>query len=558
MASLLWIDPAGLHAQEASSVFGEVVDVRVTSIDVVATDSKGNPVPGLTRADFQIFEDGKPQEITNFSEVTSTSTQAEVPATPGQPAQAFVRPAAASRRYIFYIDNSTLSVKNRNEIFPAVEKFLADQVTAGDQVMIVSWNGSLQIRLPWTGDRAAIQTTLKTLSGELGGAGQLYAQKMRVERMLHQLEAEAGDPKNMVTYEGVQADVRSYAEATRHDVAMSINGMVKLLTSLAGVEGKKVLVMATESLPTQAGAEMFQVLENIRSRAAISTTSSLADGARRASPIGDLGKYNMSPMVETLARAANAAGVTVYAINPQGTDNDNSGKVELQQPGEESSTFTASMQALDGVKILAGRTGGSAMVGASAATALQRLTADLSSYYSIGFRTHAGSTPDRKVEVRSKREGVRVRYRTSIYYRSIETEMTDRVIANHLQSQVSNELGISLQTDPVTTEGSRRLLPMRVVIPTDSLTLSPDAQGNMTGGFSVFTSAGDTKGGASGVNVQTHKIVWPAAQAAQMKGRRIGFAVQIPMDKNPKQISVGVVDMVSQTEGFATVPVPAN
>jgi hypothetical protein len=43
-----------------------------------------------------------------------------------------------------------------------------------------------------------------------------------------------------------------------------------------------------------------------------------------------------------------------------------------------------------------------------------------------------------------------------------------------------------------------------------------------------------------------------------MKGRRIAFVVQVPMDRNPKQISVGVIDHVSQIQGFATMNVAAN
>jgi VWFA-related protein len=41
---------------------------RETIVDVTVTDSKGNPVHGLTRDDFTIKEDGKPQPIKSFAE----------------------------------------------------------------------------------------------------------------------------------------------------------------------------------------------------------------------------------------------------------------------------------------------------------------------------------------------------------------------------------------------------------------------------------------------------------------------------------------------------------
>ena len=37
-----------------------------------------------------------------------------------------------------------------------------------------------------------------------------------------------------------------------------------------------------------------------------------------------------------------------------------------------------------------------------------------------------------------------------------------------------------------------------------------------------------------------------------MKGRRIGFAIQVPMEKGRRQVSIGVVDHVSQSQGFVT------
>jgi VWFA-related protein len=573
--ALLSFDPLGLRAQQqpSSSSFGEVFDVRVTNVDVVATDAKGNPIAGLQQADFEIFEDGKKQEITNFYEMTMAQTAAGQQAAGSQPVSGW-RPggAASVRKYIFYVDNGTLSLKNRAEIFTGISDFLTTNLLPGDQAMIVNWTGgALHVRQPWTSDRAALDAALKALAGELGSAGQVQAEKQRAIRTLRQFEAESQGPTPMVTYEVVDSAIRAYADSARHDIGQSVNAVNKLLASLSGVEGKKILIMATESLPTQVGAELFQVFDNIRQRVTTGTApppdvytkadgapppgTTLFAGSRRATPISDISKYNVSPLIEGLARTANATGVTVYAINPKGTGNDEAGKADLQESSELNVDFANATQVLDGVNMLTKRTGGVAVIGAPAAMALARLTKDLGSYYSVGYRTRPGTSPDRKIEVRVKRPGVTARYRNSIYYRSLQTEMADRVIANHLQTELTNDLGISLQTEAVKTEGSKKLMPMMIVIPADSLTLLPDAEGNVSGGFSVFTSSGDADGNATGVNVQSQKIKWPPAQAAQMKGRRIGFAVTVPMDKDPKQISVGVVDQVSQVQGFATIKV---
>ena len=45
-------------------------NVVVVLLDVVVTDSSGNPVTGLTQNDFRIFEDDKQQTIASFKEHT--------------------------------------------------------------------------------------------------------------------------------------------------------------------------------------------------------------------------------------------------------------------------------------------------------------------------------------------------------------------------------------------------------------------------------------------------------------------------------------------------------
>ena len=51
----------------------ESIEVRVTNVEVVATGPDGKPVHGLTREDFELLEDGKPQTITNFYEVRAAT-----------------------------------------------------------------------------------------------------------------------------------------------------------------------------------------------------------------------------------------------------------------------------------------------------------------------------------------------------------------------------------------------------------------------------------------------------------------------------------------------------
>src|SRR6476620_11669931 len=59
--------PDSTHAMPPVS---ERVEVSVTNVKVIVTDSKGHRVPDLTKDDFEVFQAGVPQTISNFYAVT--------------------------------------------------------------------------------------------------------------------------------------------------------------------------------------------------------------------------------------------------------------------------------------------------------------------------------------------------------------------------------------------------------------------------------------------------------------------------------------------------------
>ena len=60
------------------------VYARETIVDITVTDAKGNPVHGLTRDDFTVKEDGKPQALKSFAEFGAErpAKQVDVPRLP--------------------------------------------------------------------------------------------------------------------------------------------------------------------------------------------------------------------------------------------------------------------------------------------------------------------------------------------------------------------------------------------------------------------------------------------------------------------------------------------
>ena len=104
-------------------------------VRVVVRDAKGNLVDNLTQQDFRIFDDGKPQPITDFSilRAAGSAGAAPSPPAPNQPTPQPATPAPAPPRFIaFYFDDIHMEVKSTMPIRAAAEKFLAASWRPGD------------------------------------------------------------------------------------------------------------------------------------------------------------------------------------------------------------------------------------------------------------------------------------------------------------------------------------------------------------------------------------------------------------------------------------------
>ena len=69
-------------AAQSGSSFSLRVDVDLVTIEVIALDKKGKPVRNLKKEDFQLYEDGKKQEILSFDEVNGDSRISSLGITP--------------------------------------------------------------------------------------------------------------------------------------------------------------------------------------------------------------------------------------------------------------------------------------------------------------------------------------------------------------------------------------------------------------------------------------------------------------------------------------------
>jgi VWFA-related protein len=105
------------------------VESRLTLVDAVVTDKKGNYVHDLTQNDFKLYEDNKEQKVASFSFGADPAT-----------------PAQEQKRYlVLFFDNSTMSIVDNIQARAAAKNFI-DANAGPDRLMAVA-DFSLNLRV---------------------------------------------------------------------------------------------------------------------------------------------------------------------------------------------------------------------------------------------------------------------------------------------------------------------------------------------------------------------------------------------------------------------------
>jgi len=550
--SILLCLPSAANGQQK---LVETIEVRVTNIDVVVTDGKGNPIVGLNKDDFEIFENGKRQPITNFYEVRpeSVNTVAGMP----PPDESVAAPAEVrQRRIIFFIDNASLHPLRRNEVFASIDKFFDKLFQPGDQAMVVTWNRSLRMVSPFTDDADRLRGALKKVAGMSGGGVQLGADKERLRSEVkalvdatNSMGSRGGAQAMDDTYQQALSMTRAYADNLYSNEKRLTSAMSTMITTLAGLEGKKVMVFVGSQLPDRPGFDMFQWLDQF-----FGTSGRTVPVAYR-----EASRYSIATELEKVAKQANANNVTMYMIDgadpTKGASSDATTADELFDPTVDFTDFTNTANAFGA---MAKMTGGMALMRTNNFDlALNTVARDLGAYYSLGYRQENEKPGDRKIVVKTKNPTFKVRSRQSYVAKSAEAQTEDRVVSNAFHSQVKGDIPITLTTgQPVMQPNHRYKVPVRITFPSN-IVLLPDGN-NLVGGFTVYFAVIDENGGMSPVSKRNQPVKMPRSAEAALRAKPISFVAEVMVAPGEHYLSVAIVDDVASSAGYARTRVAAR
>ena len=512
LAAAAAVLPAGRSAGQPASDAPRVsasAEVSLLGVEVVVRDRNGKPVHGLQAADFELLHGGRPVAVTNFHEEREL---AESPRADGLGVASAAGETASvrlPRRIVVFVDRLYLpEPSRRGELFDGVKGLLARSLTRpGDEAMVVSWGDYARVVRSFTGDLDALDATLDAVS-------------RRVARLDSQWDELAELASRDFRSGSVSADQAGGAPAGSGELSPEIAdlqawGLMKarvsalrgLVALMAGMEGRKSLVLVSDRFGRWPGGWM-------------------SDGRD--------GRI----LLERLAEAANASGVTLYGVYPQ-----------------EDTTGVAWMNQMAGLDFVAERTGGTTSPHPGLLPRfLDQVAGDLGSFYSLGFPAPGATRPE-SVKVRVKREGLTARTRATVAERTAEQQLTDRALANLFAPDPSSRIGISVVAGEAKPAGKKYRIPLEVRIPTSALVRLP-GPASTKGKFSVFVVAATPKGDFSEVTRRRQAFEVKPGEETRADGSHLTYTLEVESDAPAPRISLAVWDEIGGEAGFALVGMP--
>jgi VWFA-related protein len=394
--------PPAAPATQEQDASGQPVfrtGINFVRVDVIATDRQGNPVLDLSKEDFEISEDGKPQAVETFRLVKIDMTTSEY-ASRGIRTREDEEAAAAdenARIFVFFLDDYNVRLGNSMSARKPLAEFVRTQLSPNDLVAIM---------YPLT----PLDAVVLTRNHE------------SVARTLEQFEGRKFnyEPRNSIEYQ-YSHQPTEVVERLRRQVSLSaLRGLSIKLGALR--EGRKALILVSEGYIAMLPPQM---------RDAIATMPGLGNPNRNNPLAGEnnlneerarnMAEFDLQREIQDVFDAANRSNTAIYAVDPRGLSTgefDIADNIGIRQSSDALRSTMATLQTL------AENTDGRAIVNRNdLAKGMQQIVRDSSGYYLLGYNSTQAPQDGKfhEIRVRIKRSGVQVRARKG-YWAMTATE----------------------------------------------------------------------------------------------------------------------------------------
>jgi VWFA-related protein len=401
------------------------VEVNYVDVDAVVTDEQGNFVTGLTRDDFEVFEDGKPQKVETFSLVDIPVARPTELIVEGRTVRADTqtnREPFAGRVYVIVLDDLDVSALRSTPVRDAARRFVREHMAANDLGAVVYTSGRSDAAQEFTTDRELLIRAIDKFQGRRMRSLSLDRLDAYYQRIAYGYNLRNDADPN--TGEINSQDAAGYGrtsdptELERGTRALTVLDTLKNTAEFLGsVRGRrKAVLFFSEGIdfPIRDVFGAHDATNVIRAtRDAISTAARANVNYYTIDPRGLAG---MTTDFMESAGIGNGVGTTGPVLMVPGTNTPVSGIT-----GASGGVFNVQDELLqefrtsqDTLRELAEQTGGFAAVNTNnVGPAFQRIADANSRYYVLGYYppNHPRDGRFHKIEVRVTRPGLRVEAR---------------------------------------------------------------------------------------------------------------------------------------------------
>jgi VWFA-related protein len=474
----------------------EKIDVSVVNIDVTVTDRHGQPVSGLKREDFEVLEDGRRQEISNFYAVENAQVQSGSGVETVKETIPAPVPERFRRKVLVLIDNIWATGHGRNAALDKLESFVNEHFDDGRYDLAVATVGShVHLLLPMTSDKKILHEVLSRIRN--GGSHGAITDPIARDEM--SLKNTVPDPKGDLDAGRIRQQQREVmAAVVNFDESanlaqqsmfadQSMEGIAEAARAFGTSEGRKVILLVTGYLPLGTVSPLSRVGDPSQS------------DSRIEDHIQDLARIDSRLIAfrDRLVREANASNTSLYIISTEGLVGSGSGDVGIARDRPIVGGVAAGSSPQDTAPLywMAKETGGVFMPGNRIERSFVEFDQRSASFYSLGYRPeHPEDTGYHRLTVHVKG------YRDSqLQYREgYSSPSMDLQIMRTLRSP----LGASLQPSTMTVSlivgkplyrGISALVPIKAAMSLESLQYITDTRGSRTR-LHVYVSIFDPDG----------------------------------------------------------------
>jgi VWFA-related protein len=481
---------AAAYAQEQPPVFR--VGSELVVIDLIATDRAGRFVADLQPGEIQILEDGKPQKVQFLRLLSSTpplrATDPAGPPSAAAPATAAAADSGPSEvRVAIVLDLGSMPPEAFPVVRSSVLEMLRDELPAGVPVMIATVGPQVNIRQPFTTDRAPLIQAVENLPPALERQATFEDLIDTTDRLC------ASRSSGQLSDAAIAAGKDAIAEANRRAAGTS-RALSVLARSLAAAPGRKHVVLYSAGHVLN---PVSQVVEAVAAGLAACSGADMQAARRRASL--EMGSSSSDAIVglRTAVDRANRSQVSFYVVDPRGLMTTGG---QAQYRGTWRTGGRGAMVKLptldhglsqDYLRTLAADTGGRAFLNTNdIGSGLRRAWQDADAYYLVGYAPAAArkSGRFRRVSVKIARPDLDLRHRQG-YYEASDKDRADADITEALAApDAFDREGFAVIA---TVDGS--MLRIAVHIPPAAIRFTPSGAEHHAD-FSVHGELRDMKG----------------------------------------------------------------